>query len=56
MDLAATRDVLVEVDVEGADEIGRSVCGAANHYVLSTATRTNLKKIFKTIDGKVNTS
>ena len=38
MDLAATRDVLVEVDVEGTDEIGGSARRTADHYVLSTAT------------------
>ena len=51
MHLTATRDVLVEVDIEGADEIGGSGRRATDHYVLRTASRTNLNL---TIDGKLN--
>ena len=42
MHLTATRDVLVEVDIEGANEIGGSGRRATDHYVLRMASRTNL--------------
>ena len=42
--LTATRDVLVEVDVQGANEIRRSAGRTTDNYVLSTASRTNLKE------------